>query len=589
MRDAKLRAVLLGLALFVWWARYFPPGVDGLVFDDDARQHVYWTAIFEDPGLFPGDIMTRFIASNLFDPLGYQALYRVGVKFMEPLAFSRLLTIVLLAASLLLLDALLKRIRAGWRGRLLGGVLFLFFSIYSASGGLPRSFAFPLLLGFLLLLESGAFRWAMAEALLIPFFYPPLILNVLALGGWSLLRRWPVWPVRSERSGLLLLRGSFLEKFFAPGGETRANRVRDWVLDGAVIAVAAIVSGAVLVSVYGGKPDAYLGPKVTFEETKTMPEFHPGGRTVFFRDGALAYYLQAPSGIGWEYLAGFGCILAVMAGARALAKGRGRRAGEAGMSMPPVVGGLVATSLALFVLAHVMLFKLHHPSRYTLYTLPVALMIWIGTGAESVCMALRRDDSEAEDAAPSFPVGRWLGIGFGLLLAAVYAYAQGHYISRVDPLEVHLDRADLDMLARLEQLPKDALIAGHPMDMNNVPLVARRKVLANQELSLPYYRNYYGELRTRIFDFFDAYYSHDWDSVEDFVKRWKVDALVVNKTQLTKAFLDGPIYYEPFRSAVKARLHTEGEGGFALENPPENLRCFENERYVSLCFPREQE
>mgnify|MGYP000877106979 FL=1 len=588
MRDAKLRAVLLGLALFVWWARYFPPGVDGLVFDDDARQHVYWTAIFKDPGLFPGDIMTRFISSDLFDPLGYQVVYRVGVKFMEPLAFSRLLTIVLLAASLLLLDALLKRIRVEWKGRLFGGVLFLFFSIYSASGGLPRSFAFPLLLGFLLLLESGAFRWAMAEALLIPFFYPPLIMNVLALSGWSLLRRWPAWPVRSGSLRLLPASNSLWGKFFARGGEPRENRLRNWVMDGAALAVAAIVSGAVLVSVYGGKPDAYLGPKVTFEETKTMPEFHPGGRTVFFRNGALAYYLQAPSGIGWEYLAGFGGILVVMAGVRAVAKRRGRNADGAGMSMPPVVGSLVATSLVLFALAHILLFKLHHPSRYTLYTLPVALMIWIGAGAESVCMALRRDDSSSGDAAPS-PVRRWTGIGFGVLLAAFYAYAQGHYISRVDPLEVHLDRADLDMLARLEKLPKDALIAGHPMDMNNVPLVARRKVLANQELSLPYYRNYYGELRTRIFDFFDAYYSHNWDSVEDFVKRWKVDALVVNKTQFTKAFLDGPIYCEPFRSAVKARLHTEGEGGFALENPPENLRCFENERYVALCFPREQE
>lgn len=553
MRERKALLFLSCFALFIWFVRYFPPGVDAIIFDDDARQHVYWTAVFQDPDLFRDDILTQFISSRLFDPPGYQAVYWLGVKLMEPLDFSRLLTLGLLLASLWLLDELLRDIASDWRDRFFCELLFLFFCLYSNSGGLPRGFAFPLLLLFLLLMQRGAFRWALTTVLLVAVLYPPLILNIFALAGWDLLRRLPArW------------------------------KNRDWLLDGAFLGTSALVTGFFLFSVYGGTSGEFPGPKVTFEQTKLMPEFYPGGRTVFFRESALGYFLREPSGIGFEYVAGFGAILIIMVVMKAL----GGREGRDVLRLPGVAVDSIWTSLLLFGIAHAVLFKLHHPSRYTLYTLPTALIIIIGANTRGCLTVVSPALEWVRQKAPGGAILKGIKWGSVVALLVCYAYLQACYISKVDPLLVRLDRTEIEMLDKLKTLPKDALVAGHPMDMNNPPLIAKRKVLANQELSLPYYQGYYGEVRTRIFDFFEAYYASDWSVVEGFIRRYGVDALVVNKEHFAESFLAGPIYYEPFRSAVKERLTRDRS--FALENPPEDLRCFENERYVVLCFASDQ-
>ena len=170
--------------MFAWWIRYYPPAAGLLIFDDDARQHVYWTARFQDPALFPDDLLTAFISSLRFDPIGYQLVYRLGTHVMDALRFSQVLTLVLLLGSLWLLDELATGIIANSAGRLFCAGLFLFFSLYRTSGGFPRSFAFPLLLSFLVLLQRGSFRAAMVTILPQAILYPPILMNALVLAGW---------------------------------------------------------------------------------------------------------------------------------------------------------------------------------------------------------------------------------------------------------------------------------------------------------------------------------------------------------------------------------------------------------------------
>jgi hypothetical protein len=174
---------------------------------------------------------------------------------------------------------------------------------------------------------------------------------------------------------------------------------------------------------------------------------------------------------------------------------------------------------------------------------------------------------------------KWVVLG---ILALVYACVQGQYICRVDSQMVALEPIDLELMRFLESLSKGALVAGHPMDMDNVPLLARRKVLSNHELSLPYYLRYYDRVRRRITESFQAYYATRWETVEAFVERYGIDALVVRKEHFQKPFLAGRIYYEPFNAAVKAQL--SGGGRLVLKDPPRNHRCFENDRYIVLCF-----
>lgn len=538
--SARRELIFLGsLALFTWWIRYHPPGVELPVFDDDARQHVYWTARFQDPDLFPNDLLTEFISSYVFNPPGYQLLYWLGTRVMDPLPFSQLLTLFLLLASLWLLDELARGIIPDPRGQLVCAGLFLL-SPSTISGGFSRSFAVPLLLAFLVILQKGAFRWAVATMLLEMVLYPPILLNTLALAGWEFLSRW-----------------------------SRGVRGRRGIEDLLCLIAVLVVAWVLLFSVYGNTDRTILGRQVTLEEAKAMPEFHPDGRIKFFWENLAAYLLKSPSGIGAKYLIGFVILLGIM----------GIIAGPRRVRIPALALNLVWTSLLLFVVAHLALFQLYHPSRYIQYTFPLAFMIAIGASTAGFLEALRptlgwlREKGLKGYAVRQF---RW-----GMLGVLALICAQVHAIYGVKTL-VALEQVDQEMIAFLRSLPKDALVMGHPSDMDNVPLLARRKVLANTELSLPFYLGYYTQVRKRLFDFFDAYYATRWEAVEGFVRHYGVEALVVRKEHFQKPFLEGRIYFEPFNRAVKGRL--KGGERFVLAEPPERLRCFENERYVVLCW-----
>ena len=87
-RTGAERSVLLFLfvaGVFFWAAKYHPFVSSPRVIDDDARQHVYWTYTFQDRTLFRDDPLTDFVASPKVAPPGYQALYFVGARLMDPL------------------------------------------------------------------------------------------------------------------------------------------------------------------------------------------------------------------------------------------------------------------------------------------------------------------------------------------------------------------------------------------------------------------------------------------------------------------------------------------------------------------------
>ncbi len=570
--PGKRLIFLCSLAVLAWWIRYHPPGANLVVFDDDARQHVYWTAQYQDPTLFQGDILTSFISSQVLAPAGYRAIYQVGVGLimLDPLTLSQLLTLILLLISMWLLDGLSKGLMTDKRGRVFALGLFLFFSLYDASGGFPRTFAFPLLLAFLLLLQKGAFPWASLIIIMEALLYPPVVLNSAALAGWHLLERFiPLVKKEARRGGE---RGFSTGWNGGKGASIRSDGFVSWFRDLLILTAAISLTLLLLFSTYRGPGADLLGRQVTVEEARGMLEFHQGGRSAFFAESPFKYLLMGRSGIGAVHLIGFAIILSVM----------GLVIGPLRILVPTLALHLTWTSLVLFGVAHLLLFRLHLPSRYTLYTLPLAFMLTIAANTGPFLDSARPKWERMRAKLFRGKVPIWVGWGVFGVLFSVYAYVQGHYICRFDTQVVALEPLEREMLSFVSTLPKDALVAGHPMDMDNVPLLARRKVLANRELSLPYYVGYYAEVRQRLLDMLEAYYATDWRELEDFVDRYDISAMVVRKAHFEERFTKGRIYLEPFNHIVKGRWR-EGER-FILADPPCSFRCFENAEFIVLCF-----
>jgi hypothetical protein len=532
-------------AAFFWAAKYHPFVHSPQVIDDDARQHVYWTYTFQDPALFRHDLLTDFVASPKVAPPGYQALYCVGARLMDPLLFSQVLSLLLLSACGILLYYVGREIDAQ-RGGALAAFLLLVYFLYSSSGGLPKSFAFPLLLGTVLLICRNSFTGMAVLFCVQSILYPPVLLNALALAAVSW---WRVWRCGTDR------------------------RIW-WSL--VVLGIGAGLAAGALLWVYALWPKATWGNLVTPDEARTMPEFGPQGRTAFYADTWLQMVLNDRWGIGGVRLGGFVVLIAVM-------YVLGRRSG---FVIPAVAKDLVWTSLGLFVLAHLLLFKLHLPSRYVLYTWPLAALLVIATNYEATRAALDSRCPSLGSCLRRLTKRQSLCWTLLSLAACGFVYVQNRYVVNLDPLEVKVDSPAMQLYRYLQTLPKDALIAGHPLEMDNIPLFARRKVLANQELSLPYYGGYYAEVRRRLFDSLAAYYTEDAQEIKHFVQHHGVDFILVNRRHFTPEFLNGTIYYEPFNSFVKQRLSTHQH--FALLEAAIGQHVYVHGPYILVSFVAER-
>lgn len=143
------------------------------------------------------------------------------------------------------------------------------------------------------------------------------------------------------------------------------------------------------------------------------------------------------------------------------------------------------------------------------------------------------------------------------------------------------DGQELAMLSFLQTLPKDSLIAGHPIDMDRVPLFSKRKVLAGRyQASNPLEKKFNELMKKRIIDTLRAMYTSEWNILEQFIEQYGIDALVLRKERFVN--LHAKIYYEPYESIIRPQISSTSPP--ILSDPPSSLRCFENDHYIVLCW-----
>ena len=99
--------------------------------------------------------------------------------------------------------------------------------------------------------------------------------------------------------------------------------------------------------------------------------------------------------------------------------------------------------------------------------------------------------------------------------------------------------------AALAATPKDALIAGHPNLMDNIPTFAQRRAFATYELAHPWSRGYWAQLKPRLEDLFTAYYAADPQEVVAFCRKYGIAFLIVDDRHFTPAFLKGGYFLFP--------------------------------------------
>ena len=501
------------------------------LFTDDAAQHVYWAYGYRDAALFAGDRATEFFR-DVAAPIGYRLAYRtlaaVGdVQVMSELAGA---AAALLTCALLFLLGRRSCRAMPYTGAAVAVTLFLASRpvvTWLESAMLQRSFGpIALALGMWALM-ARRMAWLGAAFLVAALFYP---VAIAGLGLTAILHEaWRLWRDR--------------------------RLPRGWP----VAAVAGVVAiGLVL---FDPTPE-WVGSVVTYDQARAMPIFAEGGRNAFFLDDPVQYYFgdarTARAGLGYSP-ATLAVAVAALIGLALIVGPRRARA-----EVPAAAWATLAAALALYVAAHLTLFALYLPNRHTHFALPLA---WItaasalGPPAYARLFARRRPDRTR--------VGATAAVAFVVLAGAAVGWRSAGTLSRAagGGQEAADKRAAMAYLR--DRTPPGTLVAAHPALANQVPMLARRPVVASVEWLQGYYAGYHDWMAPRFADSVAAYYADAWATIDRLADEHGAELFLFHPSALP----GGKGLPEPYAAAADG---IAGEPGrrFVLADPPPDRVAF---------------
>jgi hypothetical protein len=477
------------------------------VVNDDVRQQIFWMRQWLDPELFKGDLLADY--ARHYVPWGVKGLYWLASWVADPITFSQILPgllFIFLALCLYCLGLRLGGRRLAWTTVAVYWLMPFFLD--NLSGGLARAFAAPLLAFFWLSWQEDWPGW-MGAALILQALFIPYVFLICALAAglaWLASRAAktapPPFPAR-PRHFLFLAAGAILV------GLMNVSYVRDG-----------------------------FGPLVSYAEMLNRPEFYARGRYPILPVPSIFWELIAP----WEWLAPFRdlgpaaaiavCIIVPPVTLWGLAR-------VAWQPLKPRLQPLCYLGLAgliLYFAARVWLLKLFIPDRYLIYTLNLAYCLILALGLHT---ALKLE--------------RWPR---NLVILALLA-AAGLGVLRLKNVGLMDYSTYKPLYQALAATPKDAVIAGHPNLMDNVPTFAQRRALATYKLAHPWSKGLWQKIEPRLHDLFAAYYAADPREVIAFCRKYGVSFLVVDDRHFLPEFLAGGRFFVPLDHKVTYPLgHT---------------------------------
>ncbi|MDQ3116466.1 MAG: hypothetical protein M3Q86_07625 [Verrucomicrobiota bacterium] len=512
---------------------------------DDVREHVFWMFRYVDPGHFPRDPIADYFQS--LAPSGFAALYRLLAQLgIDPLLASKLIPSGLSFIAVGYFFGLAWRFFRSPAAATLTAILFAqcLWLNSDLSSATPRAFFYPLFAAFLYYHVRGSIIGVLVAIALEAAFFPPAALLSLGVLGWSCLR----WE----------------------NGPRLVSAPRVYLVAAAGFGLTLLCLWPYLRSV------GVFGPLVTFAEAKSMPEFGPEGRVPVFLPTWWGYWVGGNAGIHnlptrppwfllpllWPLLrrrpARFPFLKTLPGGARLV---------------PQIIGA----SLLLFASAHVLLFRLYLPNRYTQATMRVLLTLLAGGVIIALLDAAILRWSRAPNDHRSFR-GPIILSGVALVLILLLAYP---LLIPAFPTNSYVRGNAPGLYRFFASQPATIRIASVSDEADNLPTFSRRSIIIGAECAVPFHPAYYLPLRERGLQIARAQYSDDPALVEQCVRDQQIDFWLLER----KAFT--PKYHRKSRLLRHLRLVApQEELGRAqgktplLKTPPPGSIVYQDARYI---------
>jgi hypothetical protein len=502
---------------------------DPFTFNDDVRQQIYPFYKYEDPQLFPDDLPARYYLDNF--PLGYRLLYTALVPAFGTAGVSKGLPYVLFAILLLMAGLAASRL-GGWLPAWFTLAFCLSGSYFLAriAGGLPRSFAFPLLACAIAALASGRmYALALCTVLGAALYAPVAVVCGLTLACVLL-----GLPARDR------------------GDAARWGLKQRLVVLGLTALVAALL--LVPVSLNGQQYGRILRPAdvVDYPEAGEGGRYGPNDRAPFAPlPEATLHMLQitfTSSGAPWSptlrtwlmHSVGPWQVPWVLLGMAAIISGGFVLKATTSAAARRIGAFLLAACMA-YVIARPIAPYFYLPQRYMVYSVPLLGVILFPVTVQALTIVFGR-----------FGQNVWVGSVAVVLVCGLALYALGGRGTAQAGLYPFAD-PNVNIYRFLATLPKEARVAAWPSGIaNNIPYLSRREVLINQETHQAFHQGYVEEMRRRMRALIDAYYATDPVPLVKLRDDFGVDYLLVDETHFASK---PPTYFKPFDAWVREAQH----------------------------------
>jgi hypothetical protein len=572
--------ILVSLSLFL--ITNFSAFQNPYAFSDDEQQTLYWMYQFDDPTLFQDDPLTDYASFFHSQGIAFVAIYYVLTKLINnPLLIFKFLSLLFIPLSAVFIFKIGKKLKNVRTGIILTSLFLIFLPLMGVTNAFYKNFAVVLFIIFYYFYISNKYIYSLITTVLISLFYAPMTLICLTLLGFSLV------DLKSNKHGDNKHSANNTDNNFGNDNKNNKNKplipflIRNqkkiYLFLLVTLLCLIIVSSTTLL-----RDKSQFGSLATLEEMEGQPEFYNGGRAPILPVSftfAILYsllpfllpelflfrwpFLYNPSDYILFYLYALGRGAIILGFLIVLFKKIKLKI----FSFPKKVWFLPLSGVILFIIAKIFFFYLYVPKRYISYTLPLFLIMAVTLIFEKFLEVKKQSQQKY-----------YLAAFFLFLLVFCFPFM-------VKMLGNSLGGTNQEENAQLynfiSALPKDILLAGHPHDMDAIPLFTKRKVYLNFELSHPMYSKYYEMIKERTYKVFYIYYTSDSQKFDAFCKLEKVDYFLFNQEHFEPEYLENKDFYiNPFNAHIIKLL--ENKTNFYYNHIPEERIVFEDNKFLLI-------
>ena len=521
------------------------------IVQDDARSHIFWMAKFLNPELFPNDIIADYFQSVA--PQGYTHLYKLfSLIKIPPLLLNKILPIILgLITTAYCFKVAIQILPIPLAGFL--STLFLNQNLWLKDdliSGTPRAFFYPLFLGFLHYFLKKSSLGIIITITLLGLFYPQGVFLSAALLTLDFLHL----PNQQKLTILTI---------------------------GLTTAFLILLPYALNTSEYS--------PIITLTQAKKLPEFFPGGRASFFSNNNFDFWLTGdrsgiipPEWLSQSFLppqVWAGLLLFIFLSLNK--KNITQKITNKIILLPE----LALASTGIFIAAHLLLFRLHHPSRYSQHSLRIIMALAGGIAFTLIIELIRKKLHLLNNSSKNQPLPKIKAISIStsiyivLTLILIYPALTNNF-----PVTNYVVGKAPQLYEYLAQQPSDIRIASLALEANNIPTFAKRSILVSSEYALPYHQGYYNQIKQRAKDLIQAQYSPNLEEVKKIIHKYKIDFWLLDSQALTLEYVRKNHRLQQLNYTAANLVKSQMENGRTptLLNVPEKCRVLDIHNLVLL-------